>query len=134
MSKQLTAKEFNKRVTAVNRAMKIFGELTNHNMTKAFIAYQEVFEEKEMEVFIAANRFPEFVDENRKFKNIKCPDCGHYLLFRPVPPNDDGVKSQLVCSNNECDTVLNSEHDLRWWRKELTVKNNEKKEATPEGA
>lgn len=128
MSKRLTKEEFSWRVNEINRARKIFGELTEGNITKAFEAYLEVFEDRETEIFLSSSQLPVIKDQKMKFKDVKCPDCGHFMLFRHVMPNAVGIESQLVCSNKDCDTVLNSEHNLRWWRKALTIKNEEKTE------
>lgn len=49
------------------------------------------------------------------YERIKCPDCGSDMMFRLVPPNSEGVNTQLVCSNMECDTVLNSEYTITDW-------------------
>lgn len=45
-----------------------------------------------------------------------CPVCGNSeLSIRQVPPNNEGVQSQLYCSNPNCDLVLNSEYTVVEW-------------------
>jgi hypothetical protein len=40
--KELTLGEFQDRLKAIDRAMKIFSELTENNINRAFIAYQKI--------------------------------------------------------------------------------------------
>lgn len=54
---------------------------------------------------VHGNRAPTFLDN---FERPKCPDCGADMMIRRVPENDEGVKTQFVCSNKECDLVLDS--------------------------
>jgi len=122
--KELTKEQLYDRVMAVQRAKAIFIEsgLTN-NITKAFEAYQEIFAEREREIFLSSqvhgNREKTVLD---KYERIRCPDCDSDMMFRQVPTNPEGIKVQLVCSNGECDTVLNSENDLLWWMQNMRVK------------
>jgi uncharacterized protein with PIN domain len=107
---------------AIQRAKKIFVEtgLTN-NITHAFEAYQEIFAERERQIFIATNMFsnrPRTVMD--KYERPKCPECNEDMQFRIIPENDEGIKTQLVCT--KCDTVLSSENDLQWWMENLQVK------------
>jgi hypothetical protein len=41
------------------------------------------------------------------------------MLYRPLAENEEGFKLQWVCSNPDCDTVLNSENDIDWWMNKL---------------
>jgi uncharacterized protein with PIN domain len=120
--KELTQEEFSDRMLAIQRAKKIFVEtgLTN-NITHAFEAYQEIFAERERQIFIATNMFsnrPRTVMD--KYERPKCPECNEDMQFRIIPENDEGIKTQLVCT--KCDTVLSSENDLQWWMENLQVK------------
>jgi len=114
--KELTKEQFLDRVQAVNRAMAIFGELTDQNMTRAFQAYQEVFAERERELFMIPSQ-----RQIRKYEMLRCPECDRELLYRKLDKNPEGFKTQWVCSNSECDTVLNSEHDMDWWMNKLKI-------------
>jgi DNA-directed RNA polymerase subunit RPC12/RpoP len=123
--KELSREEFHDRVMAINRARKIFGELTDKNITNAFIAYQEVFAEREREIFIsdATNPFADKIrNEINKYERPECPDCGSKMFFTIAPENDDGIKTMLICSNKECDTRLDSELSLEDWMKVLVKK------------
>jgi hypothetical protein len=118
--KEFTREEFQDRLKAMNRAMRIFGELTDNHITKAFQAYQEVFAEREREIFMAQATMG--VDErrtSRRFEIVQCPECQREMFYRPLADNPDGYKLQWVCSNPDCDTVLNSEHDIEWWKGKL---------------
>jgi hypothetical protein len=115
--KELTYEEFNDRMMAINRAKRIFSDsgLTK-NITVAFELYQEVFAEREREIFIKSSQLSEFTGSPiDKFERPLCPDCNTVMGFRIVPPNSDGIKTQLICMNGNCDIVLNSENGLEWW-------------------
>jgi hypothetical protein len=118
---KLSEQEFNDRAMALQRARKIFIEsgLTN-NITVAFAVYQTIFAEREREIFLDTMVYgnaPKTVMD--RYERPKCPDCNSDFKFRQVDENPEGVKTQLVCSNTECDTVLNSENDLQWWMENL---------------
>jgi hypothetical protein len=117
---KLTREEFNDRLIAVQEALHIFGPLTEGNMTHAFMAYQQILAKRERPVQLGSvehgDRVKTLFDD---FERPLCPDCQAVLMFRSVPDNPDGVKTQLVCSNPDCDTVLNSEHDQAWWLENL---------------
>ncbi len=116
--KNLSREEFQDRVEAVNRAAAIFGELTEQNITRAFKAYQMIFAEREREIFITNMDNPDYMG---KYERPKC-ECGFDMKFRVVPDNPDNIKTQLVCSNPECDIVLDSPYTMDEWRKILEVK------------
>lgn len=117
---RLTQEQFNDRVQAVSRARRIFGELTEGNITRAFEAYQLILAEQEREIFIttamSGNRPPSPFD---KYDRPKCPDCGADMLFRILKENAEGYKVLLTCENPRCSTILYSENDIEWWEKEL---------------
>ena len=122
--KKLTVEEFEDRMRAIQRAKGIFvdSDLTR-NITTAFELYQEIFAEREREIFLSTqvygNRPLTIMD---KYERPKCPDCNSDMMFRQVPENEEGIKTQLVCSNQECQTVLSSEEDLSWWMENLKRK------------
>lgn len=107
--KVLTQEEFSDRTQAIQRALKIFGHMTDNDITRAFTAYQLVLAETPRRIMlntqVHGNRAPTFLDN---FERPKCPDCGADMMIRRVPENDEGVKTQFVCSNKECDLVLDS--------------------------
>lgn len=118
--KELTQEEFSDRVEALERAGRIFPDVLN--ITERFKLYQEVFADREREIFLTTqvygNRPKTIMD---RYERPKC-ECGAEMMFRVVPPNDEGVKCQLVCSNENCDIVLDSENGIGWWMRELKVK------------
>lgn len=121
--KKLTFEEFVDRTMAIQRARRIFIDsgLTN-NITHAFQAYQEIFAEREREIFININAYMKSASSSMygKYEYPLCLDCGAVMNLRQVPDNPENIKIQLVCS--KCDTVLNSEEDLQWWMNNLKVK------------
>ena len=121
--KKLTSDEFNDRVMALQRVYHIFLDtgLTD-NITNAFAAYQAIFAERERQIFIISDEEQASLSQtiSRMYERPKCPDCNSEMQFRPT--EDDKIKTQLVCSNASCDTVLNSENDLNWWMQQLPHK------------
>jgi hypothetical protein len=123
---KLTEQEFQDRIQAVARARRIFIDsgVAGGNITTAFTLYQEVLAEQERAVLINTltagdSRPPALLDA---YVRPKCPDCGSDLRFRVVPQNDEGVKTQLVCSNQKCPLVLNSDETLDQWIAKLEKK------------
>jgi hypothetical protein len=121
--KNLTEEEFKDRTMAILRARKIFikSGITD-NITLAFELYQKVCAEREREIFLSpryGGKIPTIMD---KYSRPKCPDCNMDMMFRVIPQNEEGIKTQLVCSSDICDTVLNSENDLGWWMQKLRKK------------
>ena len=121
--KELNEMEFQDRLLAINRAMHIFGELTGGHITKAFQAYQEIFAEREREIFMShilpAQEYLGKVE--RKYEIVQCPGCSREMYYRPLGENNEGYKLQWVCSNPDCDVVLNSENDITWWMDQLRI-------------
>lgn len=53
------------------------------------------------------------------YERIICEECGADMMFRILPENEEGFHTQLVCSNPECDNVLNSEYTIIEWMQVL---------------
>jgi len=118
--KELTQEAFTDRMGALARAGRIFPDVLN--ITERFRLYQEVFAEREREIFVTTQAYgnrPRTIMD--KYERPFC-ECGSVMMFRMIPPNDEGVKCQLVCSNEKCDIVLNSDNDINWWMSNLKVK------------
>lgn len=115
--KMLTKEEFEDRTKAVLRAEKIFVDsgITN-NITTAFELYQAVLADREREIRVSPTEHG-FIPGSplNSFKRPLCPDCNTAMMFRTVPANDEGVKTQLVCNNADCQTVLDSEKTMEEW-------------------
>jgi len=121
--KKMTEEEFQDRTQAILRARQIFIDSgVTKNITLAFELYQKVCAEHEREIFLSTQRYgnkPRTPFD--KYERPKC-ECGSDMAFRMVPPNDEGVRVQLVCQNPECDIVLNSDNDISWWQANLRIK------------
>lgn len=116
---RLTRQEFQDRVEAVARARKIFGELTEGNITRAFEAYQVILAEQDREVIISTvmgNRPPSPLDQ---FERPKCLECGSDILFRPLLPNKERWKTMLECSNPQCMERCYSDMSIDEWVEEM---------------
>lgn len=125
--KKLSYTEFADRCGAIQRAMQIFGHMTENDITRAFAAYQLVLAETPRPIMLDTethgNRAQTILD---KYERPKCPDCGADLMIRRVPPNDEGVNTQFVCSNDNCDTVLDSPMTLQEIIQQLEREKKEK--------
>jgi len=121
--KLLSEEEFADRCNAVNEALQIFGHMTNNDITRAFMAYQLILAERGRKAMLTTekhgNRAPTFLDQ---YERPKCPVCGEGMMIRRVPTNDEGINSQFVCSNEACDTVLDSEMTVQEIMQELERK------------
>jgi len=112
---RLSKDEFNDRTLAILRARKIFIDSgITKNISLAFDLYQAVLADREREIQLstrtAGDRSRTFFDN---YERQKCPECGADMMIRRVPPNDEGVNTQFVCSNDACDTVLDSPMTLQ---------------------
>jgi hypothetical protein len=120
--KRISFNEFQQRMEEVAKARKIFMPHITNNITIAFELYQEILAEEKMKEFFTAeaigNRSMTPMDD---FERPLCPDCQSPMRFRPVPQNDEGVNTQLVCEN--CDLVLDSEKTIQEWYQMLEKKN-----------
>ena len=119
--KTLTADEFQDRLKAVNRATRIFGELTGHNITRAFEAYQLILSEQEREIQISADLLRDKTgSEMDRYERPICDVCGNAMGFRVTPKNDEGINTQLVCMSGTCNNVLDSELTIEQWKEILS--------------
>jgi len=121
--KLLSEEEFADRCKAVNEALQIFGHMTDNDITRAFQAYQLVLAERGRKALLTTekhgSRAPTIMDQ---YERPKCPDCGADMMIRRVPANDERVNSQFVCSNESCDTVLDSQMTIQEIMQELDQK------------
>ena len=114
--KKYSLEERNDRESAIKRSEKIFVKsgLTD-NISIAFELYQDIFAEREREIFVntlAYGKPPNILD---KYERPKCPECNTDMKLRILPANEEGINTQWVCSNQECDTVLDSKLTLEEW-------------------
>jgi hypothetical protein len=124
---KLSEKEFRDRIEAIGRARRIFLKTgITDNITEAFRIYQEILAEQKRELWLTSaihgDRPHTYLDG---YDRPECPDCGANMMFRATPKNSAGVQTQLVCSNPECDLVLNSEKSMSDWEKELKKKDED---------
>ena len=123
--KKLNYEEFQKRVTEVNKAAKIFAPLTN-NISEAFKLYQEVLAEEQMEVFVSTAMMgnkPMTPMDN--FERPKCPECQNELRLKLGAKDQDGKEwnSSWVCT--QCLAEFYSEKTAQEWMNELRRKDVE---------
>lgn len=120
--KKLNYAEFQKRISEVNKAAKIFAPLTN-NISEAFKLYQEVLAEEQMEVFIstavAGNQSMTPMDD---FERPKCPECQNELRLKlGAKDSEDKVwNTSWVCT--QCLAEFYSDKTAEEWMNELRRK------------
>ena len=111
--------EFQKRVTEVNKAAKIFAPLTN-NISKAFKIYQEVLAEEQMEVFVStAVMGKQAMTPIDDFERPKCPECQNELRLKLGAKDSEGKEwnSSWVCT--QCLAEFYSDKTAEEWMNEL---------------
>lgn len=117
---KLTYEEFTKRTIEVARANKIFGNLTDNNISLSFAMYQEVLNEKEMEVFISTsmggNRPPTMIDE---YKRPKCPECNIDMRLRVDALDAEGTRWATAWVCVQCMAEFYSDKTVKEWMEEL---------------
>jgi hypothetical protein len=94
---------FGDRIRAMQNAKKIFNNLTEDNITKSFIAYQEILAEKKRIIMLNTkehgNRPPGMGDF---YILPRCPECGAVMNIRGLPPkgkaNKFGYGSMWWCT------------------------------------
>ena len=97
--KRLTYEEYNDRVKTIAAANKIFGELTDNNMTRSFEAYQLILADHERSIFLStqqANRRQGLFD-SELFDRPECPECGRDLLYFDQTNEDSEYNSLWRC-------------------------------------
>lgn len=118
--KELSEADFQDRMDALARAGRIFPDVLN--VSERFALYQQVFAEREREIFLSTQVYGSRPrTQMDRYERPIC-ECGSEMAFRMVPPNDEGIKCQLVCQSPECDIVLNSDNTLDWWQSNLRIK------------
>lgn len=115
--RKLTYDEFQDRLMAEQRAKRIFLHMTGGDVAKAFEAYQDILADTQRPVIVPAASMQGMTGS--AFDGLKhrpkCPECGMDMNLRAVPDNIEGVKSQLVCADPQCDVVLDSELTIPEW-------------------
>jgi hypothetical protein len=106
----MTPDEYQHRLEVIARAMQLYGEAAQGNVNTAL----EMLNEPDFEISIPVERFQGLTGSPLDYmERPKCIDCGADCFLRQVPKNDEGVKSQVVCS--ACDLVLDSEFTIQEW-------------------
>lgn len=119
--KNIDYKEFHKRVTEVAKASRIFAPLTN-NITEAFMLYQQVLAEEQMEIFVskatASSRPLTPVDD---WNRPKCPECETPLRLKFNAADMDGNIWPTAWVCEKCLAEYYSEKTVEQWKEELTA-------------
>ena len=117
---KMTFEEFSKRTTEIAKANKIFGNLTDNNISISFAIYQEILAEETMEVFVSTaaggNRAPTPMDAHVR---PKCPECDVDLRLKIGPIDADGKRWETAWVCTKCLAEFYSEKTVDEWMKEL---------------
>jgi len=65
-----------------------------------------------------------------EYDRITCPTCGAFMIFQSQ--KNPVIKTLLICFNTDCDTVLESEHDVYWWQKQLRRDDDKSESGRPD--
>jgi hypothetical protein len=121
--KKLTTEEFNTRTTEILKASRIFGHITDGNITKAFEIYQEILGEEQLPVFISSvvggNKAPTFLDG---YDRPKCPECGKDMRMRIGAKDPAGKEWKTSWACTDCMSEYYSDKTPMEWMKELEIK------------
>lgn len=114
---RLTHEEYQRRLAVIDKAMALYGEQVGYNINKAL----ELLNEPDFEISIPADSFRGMTgSEFDQWERVRCPMCNEVMNIRNVPPNDDGIVTQAVCANPDCDVVLDFDLTIDDWRRELS--------------
>jgi len=117
--KKLNYAEFQKRISEVNKAAKIFAPLTN-NISEAFKIYQEVLAEEQLEVFVStAVMGKQAMTPMDDFERPKCPECDLDLRLKVSPVDAEGVKWNTAWVCVQCQAEYYSDKTVGEWMQEL---------------
>jgi hypothetical protein len=120
--KKMSFEEFSKRVAEIDKANKIFGNLTGNNISQSFAMYQEILAEEKMEVFISTaeggDRAPTIMDD---YERPKCPECDTYLRLKIAPVDAEGHRWNTAWVCIKCSAEYYSENTVEDWMRELNV-------------
>ena len=112
----MTYEEQQIRLQTILKAQEMFPY--EKNITVALQLYKDATGDP-IPLFITTKDAPRPLTVMDNYERIICEECGSDMLFRIVPENEEGFHSQLVCSNPQCDTILNSEFTLQEWMEVL---------------
>lgn len=126
--RRLSEEKFKKRAAELANAKKIFGPLTERNITTAFQIYQEILAEEDFMVLldsaIEGTRGRRFFDT---FERPICPNCGEDLFLTQItepegPKNKLGWKTLWFCEEDNCIFENYSRKTVRDWAQILPKK------------
>jgi hypothetical protein len=115
--KDISKQDFYDRLQATADAQRIFisSGFTN-SIDLAWELYRDILAEKDFAIIITSDMSKAMNDNPfDKYPRLKCPVCQNDLYFRRLPENPEGIRTQLICASEKCDTVLNSEKTMDEW-------------------
>lgn len=142
--KKMNFTEYQDRLQAVNRAMKLFKHMTDGDIEKSFRAYQLLIADQDRKIFINSvvegNKPQSWLDDEEHFKRPNCPECGKPLFLRSFEcgkgvksngnthgwatylTHEDKYNQETGEFEEECCYVQYSEKSMGEWMAELVIK------------
>lgn len=108
----MTFEEQQNRLQTIHRARGMFPD--EKNVTIALQLYKDVTGDP-IPLYITTKDTPRPLTVMDDYERIPCPECGTAMMFRNLPDNKEGYHTQIICPNEECDNILNSEYTLQDW-------------------
>lgn len=115
----MTFEEQQIRMQTIRKAQEMFPD--EHNITMALDAYKKATGDP-TPLFITTKEVDRPLTPMDDYEKIPCEMCQSDMMFRILPDNDEGFRTQLVCANPECPNVLNSEFTIQDWMDALRKK------------
>ena len=114
----MTMEQLYDRQNKLAKAFAMFPKIKD--VAGALRRYNEILpEEERIPIFISTSDVPPTLNSEVNLLDLygrpHCPECDSEMGIRQVPENPEGIKTQWVCTNENCDTVLSSEFDIKQW-------------------
>lgn len=106
----MTLSEFQKRLVEVDKARRIFNNLTDDNITKSFAAYQEILASEKMDELISSKSIP--INPLHNSTRRGCPECGASMDLHLRVPDENGNVWPTAWVCRACFSTFYNEADL----------------------
>lgn len=115
----MTFKEQQERLETIKKAQAMFPD--ERNITVALQKYKDSTGDG-IALFLNSKEINRALTPMDEYERIPCDECGADMMFRILPENEEGYKTQIVCSSSTCNNAMNSEYSLHDWMQVLTKK------------
>jgi hypothetical protein len=119
--KKLTYTEFEKRITEVAKARRIFIPHLTKSITDAFAMYQEVLANEKMAVFLSTENGNRPATPLDDFVRPKCPECSREMRLHVKVVDINGKAWESAWRCESCILDIYSDKTIYEWMNELEV-------------